>query len=303
VEAGYQSSAQGRFTSVDPLGASASVGDPQSFNRYSYVNNNPTNLTDPSGMQAYDASNSYTDAAGSLEPEPFNPNRSHFGGFAILYAAGLFHDIGVMKASQGSSGQTQGSSGQTLHEALLTGSGSSSGSTAHIALTDSLNMAGWIAAGQRLGRHPHPVSAVGGPNHTVIITWSDGSQEVRTGGTRTWRNNNPGNIGAGRFARGQGAIGSAGGFAVFPTEEAGRAAVPALLNTPAYQAMSLDGAIASWAPPNENDTPAYQRQVQGMTGLAGNTNMNTLTADQIGSVAHAITTVEGWRVGMVTWRP
>jgi RHS repeat-associated protein len=50
AQARYQSSLQGRFTSVDPLGASADVGDPQSFNRYSYVNNNPTNLTDPSGM-------------------------------------------------------------------------------------------------------------------------------------------------------------------------------------------------------------------------------------------------------------
>ena len=39
AQARYQSPAQGRFTSVDPLGASANVGDPQSFKRYSYVNN------------------------------------------------------------------------------------------------------------------------------------------------------------------------------------------------------------------------------------------------------------------------
>jgi RHS repeat-associated protein len=65
AEARYQSSAQGRFTSVDPFGASASVADPQSFNRYSYVNNNPTNLTDPSGMMTQvDASMSYGDVAG-----------------------------------------------------------------------------------------------------------------------------------------------------------------------------------------------------------------------------------------------
>jgi RHS repeat-associated protein len=65
AEARYQSPAQGRFTSVDPLGASASVGDPQSFNRYSYVNNSPTNLTDPSGMMTQvDASMSYGDVAG-----------------------------------------------------------------------------------------------------------------------------------------------------------------------------------------------------------------------------------------------
>ncbi|HEV7743886.1 MAG TPA: RHS repeat-associated core domain-containing protein [Pyrinomonadaceae bacterium] len=50
AQARYQSSVQGRFTSVDPLGASANTGDPQSFNRYSYVGNNPTNLTDPTGM-------------------------------------------------------------------------------------------------------------------------------------------------------------------------------------------------------------------------------------------------------------
>ena len=50
AQARYQSSVQGRFTSVDPLLASASVGNPQSFNRYTYVVNNPVNLTDPSGM-------------------------------------------------------------------------------------------------------------------------------------------------------------------------------------------------------------------------------------------------------------
>ena len=105
AQARYQSSVQGRFTSVDPLGASASVGDPQSFNRYSYVNNNPTNLTDPSGMQAYDASNSYTDVAGS-QPQPFNPNRSHFGGPAILFAAGVFHSVGVAANLQRPPGQT-----------------------------------------------------------------------------------------------------------------------------------------------------------------------------------------------------
>jgi len=54
AQARYQSPTQGRFTSVDPLGASASVGDPQSFNRYSYVQNNPVNAVDPSGMAMAD---------------------------------------------------------------------------------------------------------------------------------------------------------------------------------------------------------------------------------------------------------
>jgi len=37
----------GRFTTLDPM--AGSIGDPQSQNRYSYVRNNPVNLTDPSG--------------------------------------------------------------------------------------------------------------------------------------------------------------------------------------------------------------------------------------------------------------
>jgi|GEM_PF-3688565 len=53
AQARYQSSVQGRFTSVDPLGASATVLNPQSFNRYTYVLNDPTNLTDPNGMEPY----------------------------------------------------------------------------------------------------------------------------------------------------------------------------------------------------------------------------------------------------------
>lgn len=40
----------GRFTSVDPLMASASTVSPQTFNRYTYALNNPYKYVDPSGM-------------------------------------------------------------------------------------------------------------------------------------------------------------------------------------------------------------------------------------------------------------
>lgn len=46
----YLSGAQGRFTSADPGNAGANPGDPQSWNGYAYVNNNPLTYTDPSGM-------------------------------------------------------------------------------------------------------------------------------------------------------------------------------------------------------------------------------------------------------------
>ena len=50
AQARYLSSTQGRFISVDPLMASAATGEPQSWNRYVYVSNNPLNLTDPTGL-------------------------------------------------------------------------------------------------------------------------------------------------------------------------------------------------------------------------------------------------------------
>jgi RHS repeat-associated protein len=50
AQARYFSSNQGRFTSVDPLGKSAQIEDPQTWNRYAYVSNNPINLNDPLGL-------------------------------------------------------------------------------------------------------------------------------------------------------------------------------------------------------------------------------------------------------------
>jgi RHS repeat-associated protein len=46
----YFASLQGRFTSVDPLLRSGNPIEPQSWNRYSYVDNNPLIYTDPDGQ-------------------------------------------------------------------------------------------------------------------------------------------------------------------------------------------------------------------------------------------------------------
>jgi RHS repeat-associated protein len=47
----YYSSLQGRFTTVDPLLASARKENSQTWNRYAYVLNNPLRLVDPNGLQ------------------------------------------------------------------------------------------------------------------------------------------------------------------------------------------------------------------------------------------------------------
>ena len=50
AQARYYNSGLGRYTSVDPLTASASIKNPQTFNRYSYVLNSPYKFTDPLGL-------------------------------------------------------------------------------------------------------------------------------------------------------------------------------------------------------------------------------------------------------------
>jgi RHS repeat-associated protein len=48
----YYASTLGRFTSPDRSGKNESLGNPQSFNRYAYVNGDPANFNDPSGDSA-----------------------------------------------------------------------------------------------------------------------------------------------------------------------------------------------------------------------------------------------------------
>ena len=50
AQARYYASAQGRFSSVDPLLTSGKAEQPQSWNRYSYTINNPLKFVDPSGL-------------------------------------------------------------------------------------------------------------------------------------------------------------------------------------------------------------------------------------------------------------
>lgn len=65
AQARYYNTGHGRFTSVDPLTASADAADPQSFNRYAYVGNDPLNFVDPSGLEMCSAEYSFSQCGGS----------------------------------------------------------------------------------------------------------------------------------------------------------------------------------------------------------------------------------------------
>ena len=50
AQARYYASGMGRFLTPDPYNGSYDINNPQTFNRYAYVNGNPFTFTDPSGL-------------------------------------------------------------------------------------------------------------------------------------------------------------------------------------------------------------------------------------------------------------
>jgi len=109
AQARYYKPSHGRFTSVDPLYESAELEMPQSWNRYSYVMNNPLRYTDPSGMIWVDnngrpewiandvwdkmtnknmyklwTETEYNSTEGRVRLDPNGPNSDNPAGFTII---------------------------------------------------------------------------------------------------------------------------------------------------------------------------------------------------------------------------
>lgn len=136
-----------------------------------------------------------------------------------------------------------------------------------------------------------------GPNFTDVET-VDGEQLRRTG-VRNWRNNNPGNLEFGPFARSKGAVGTDGRFAVFPTLEIGNKAKEDLVFGKNYIDLSIYNAIAKYAPESENDVRMYVSQIVQATGASPETKLSDLTAEQRKAMLDTISRVEGFRTGTV----
>lgn len=154
-----------------------------------------------------------------------------------------------------------------------------------------------------------PGGGADGPNGEAVVEagrgWTmirraDGSIVRRTG-ARNWRNNNPGNIEYGDFARGAGAIGTDGRFAVFASYEAGRAAKEKLLfEGKGYAGKTLGQAITRYAPPSENNTASYIAQVAAAAGVSPDTPLSQLSSAQRKRMLDAMERVEGFKRGKET---
>jgi len=142
-------------------------------------------------------------------------------------------------------------------------------------------------------------STVKGSN-TIELKREGNAVEVREGGDLNWRNNNPGNIRYGEYAKSKGAIGENAGFAIFPTMEMGRKAQDDLLRSKNYKDLNLSQAVARWAPAaDKNDPAAYINYIVNSTGLDPNKKYVDLTPAEKGKFLDAMTKMEGGRVGKI----
>ncbi|SAL25688.1 hypothetical protein [Caballeronia telluris] len=114
---------------------------------------------------------------------------------------------------------------------------------------------------------------------------SSGPAQAQT--PRGIRNNNPGNIRYGEFAKSAGATGAdSGGFAVFSDMQAGMEATAKLLHSYADRGFNtIRKIISRWAPANENDTQAYIANVAKQLGVSADLELN---GEQLRGVAGSI---------------
>ena len=109
------------------------------------------------------------------------------------------------------------------------------------------------------------------------------------------RQNNPGALKYGEFAKSHGAIGKGSrGFAIFPSAEAGIDALKALLQSDSYKNLTIFEAMKRFAPECENDPKAYANKIRKATGIDAAKKLYELTEDEIILVVHKIAVTEGF---------
>jgi RHS repeat-associated protein len=266
----YYGSSMGRFQSPDPSGmAFTSLSNPQSFNMYSYVQNNPLSAVDPDGLDCVYINN---DTGGY---EGFNSGDCDNSTDAKANSGYYFN--GTVNTIYTTTGDT---SGQVVG---VQGTSDDTGGQLYQA-----NPAGTPFA------QPNGSTSTSGMD-TTINTFGNYSQTTQFNhGTHPFRDNNPGDITAGPFTSRNGQLGTDGRFAVFPGAGTGSQALHTLLTGGGYFNLSINAAVAKYAPSMENNTAGYQQFLTNVLGVSGNTPLSSLSSGQLQKLEGAISREEGF---------
>ena len=127
------------------------------------------------------------------------------------------------------------------------------------------------------------------------IKYPDGS--IKKGGHRNWRNNNPGNLEYGKFAKKNGAIGTDGRFAIFASMKDGYVAQVALLSGNRYKNKSIKNAIYKYAPSFENNTGRYINKITSALHISKHKRISSLSKEQLLKMVKEMAKHEGMKVG------
>lgn len=137
--------------------------------------------------------------------------------------------------------------------------------------------------------------------NSVII----GNQK-RTGGTISWRTNNPGNVMYGQFAKSHGAIGYVHAadtepVAIMPTLDHGIKMQMSLWRRPMYNNKTIDLGCQQWATANKGKrgTP-YARDLAQAAGASIDTKVADLSDNQLKRMITAQMRWEGFKPGTVS---
>ncbi len=129
----------------------------------------------------------------------------------------------------------------------------------------------------------------------MITTDANYSQTTQFNhGTHPFRGYNPGDMTAGPFTSRNGQIGTDGRFAVFPGAGTGGQALHTLLTGGGYFNLSINVAVAKYAPSMENNTAGYQQFLTNVLGVSGNTPLSSLSPAQFPKLEGAISRKEGF---------
>ena len=134
---------------------------------------------------------------------------------------------------------------------------------------------------------------------------TDYAGATKVGGDRSWRNNNPGNMVYGKFAKAHGATGQdSGGFAIFPSMESGSGAQDALWQTSSYSDLSIEDAVKKWTSGDPAAIQAaYAADLAAAAGVPVGTKLSDLTPAQRAKLEAIQNQREGQTPGKVVPKP
>lgn len=140
------------------------------------------------------------------------------------------------------------------------------------------------------------------PYYLLAVRY-DGKYELKTGGTNSWRYNNPGKLLHGKFTREHGALGSDGKYAIFPSYEIGRRANELLLfeSDHGYKDLTVEGAITKYAPSSDGyKTSTYIKNVAAYVGVSASYKIAEFNNEQKQKFLDAIEREEVFIKGVTT---